>query len=107
MAGAIEESAAEPLAPAETSEARSAVTALATPPGFGSAKALGEELTAFSQQLIADSALSARELTTARSLPELVEIQARQLQALSEAWLRHTERIREIYLAALRGPAGE
>ena len=74
--------------------------------GLGIAQALTKELTAFSQRLLEDNALRAKELAAARSLPELVEIQARQLQAVSEAWLRHTARLTEIYLATLRRGKG-
>ena len=74
--------------------------------GLGIAQALTKELTAFSQRLLEDNALRAKELAAARSLPELVEIQARQLQAVSEAWLRHTARLSEIYLATLRRGRG-
>ena len=81
-----------PPAAAETSLAQ----------GLGIAQALTKELTAFSQRLLKDNALRAKELAAARSLPELVEIQARQLRAVSEAWLRHTARLSEIYLATLR-----
>ena len=74
--------------------------------GLGIAQALTKELTAFSQRLLEDNTLRAKELAAARSLPELVEIQARQLQAVSEAWLRHTARLSEIYLATLRRGKG-
>ena len=74
--------------------------------GLGIAQALTKELTAFSQRLLKDNALRAKELAAARSLPELVEIQARQLHAVSEAWLRHTARLSEIYLATLRRGRG-
>jgi hypothetical protein len=74
--------------------------------GLGIAQALTKELTAFSQRLLEDNTLRAKELAAARRLPELVEIQARQLQAVSEAWLRHTARLSEIYLATLRRGRG-
>jgi len=73
--------------------------------GLGIARALSKELAAFSQRLAEENALRAMELVAARSLPEIVEIQAMQLQAVSEAWLRHTARLGEIYVASLRADA--
>ena len=70
--------------------------------GLGIATALGEELADFSKRLMKDSSTRAQELTAARTLPELVEIQGRQLRAVSDAWLRHTARMSEIFLSAFR-----
>ena len=70
--------------------------------GLGIATALGEELADFSKRLLEDSAARAQELTAARTLPELVEIQGRQLRAVSDAWLRHTARMSDIFLSAFR-----
>jgi hypothetical protein len=67
------------------------------------AQALSAELAGLSQRLLESTTSSAQQLASARSVPELVEIQARQMKALSEAWLEHTSRISEIYLAAV-GP---
>ena len=70
--------------------------------GLGLAQALSAELAGLSQRLLESSTASAQQLASVRSVPELIEIQARQLKALSEAWLEHTSRMSEIYLAALR-----
>lgn len=70
--------------------------------GLGIADALGEELAVFTRRLIADSSERARELAAARSLTDLIEIQTRQLQAVSDAWLEHCARMRAIYLDALQ-----
>jgi hypothetical protein len=70
--------------------------------GFGLAQALSAELACLSQPLLESSTAGAKQLASARSVPELIEIQARQLKALSEAWLEHTSWISEIYLAAVR-----
>jgi Phasin protein len=101
---------AEPHATART--AASAPTTPSTPAaapaeispelGLGLAQALSAELAGLSQRLLESSTASAQQLASARSVPELIEIQARQLKALSEAWLEHTSRMSEIYLAAVR-----
>ena len=70
--------------------------------GLGLAQALSAELAGLSKRLLEASTASAQQLASARSVPELIEIQARQLKALSEAWLQHTSRMSEIYLAAVR-----
>lgn len=89
-----------PAVAARASE--SAMFAAAPTGGLGIAGALGEELAAFSRRLIEDSSERARELATARSLTDLIEIQARQLRAVSDAWLQHAARMRAIYLDALQ-----
>jgi Phasin protein len=66
------------------------------------AGALSNELAEFSRSLIEDSSSRAKELTSARSLPELLEVYGRQLQTVSEAWLRHVMRVRQIYMSTLR-----
>ena len=71
--------------------------------GLGLAKALGDEMANFSQRLITEGTVRAKEIASARTLAELVSIQARHLQVESGAWLRHTSRLSEIYLASLRG----
>ena len=68
-------------------------------PALEIAAALSDELADFARRLLEDSTARARELTAARTLPELLEIQARQLTAVSDAWLQHTARMREIFLA--------
>jgi hypothetical protein len=70
--------------------------------GLGLAQALGAELAGFSQRLLDASAASAQDLASVRSVPELIELQNRQLKALTEAWLEHSSRIGEIYLSAVR-----
>ncbi len=70
--------------------------------GLGIATALGEELADFSKRLVEESTARAQELTAARTLAELVEIQGRQLRAVSDAWLRHTTRMSDIFLSAFR-----
>ena len=70
--------------------------------GLGLAQALSAELAGLSQRLLEASTASAQQLASARSVPDLIEIQARQLKALSETWLQHTSRMSEIYLAAIR-----
>jgi Phasin protein len=86
-----------------TAAAPPAPTAISPELGLGLAQALSAELAGLSQRLLESTASSAQQLASARSVPELVEIQARQMKALSEAWLEHTSRISEIYLAAV-GP---
>lgn len=100
-AAATEAARAEATAGAERAGTPATV---ATPAagGLGIAPALGEELAAFSRQLIEDSSERTRELAAARSLADLVEIQTRQLQAVSDAWLQHSARMRAIYLEALQ-----
>ena len=73
--------------------------AAAAGPALEIAAALSDELSDFARRLLEDSTTRARELTAARTLPELVKIQARQLTAVSDAWLQHTARMREIFLA--------
>ena len=72
----------------------------ATGRGVGIASALNKELAGFARRLVDDSAVRAGELAAARTLPELLEIQRRQLQALSDAWLEHTARMNQIFLTA-------
>jgi len=72
--------------------------------GLGLAQALSAELSGLSHRLLEAGSASAHQLASARSVPELIEIQGRQLKALSEAWLEHTSRIGELYLAAV-GPS--
>jgi hypothetical protein len=64
--------------------------------------ALSEELAGFSGRLVEDSVSFAQELALARSLPELIEIQTRQLATVADAWSRHAVRMREIWLSTLR-----
>jgi hypothetical protein len=71
--------------------------------GLGLAQALSAELAGLSQRLLEAGSASAQQLASARSVPELIQIQARQLKSVSEAWLEHTSRISEIYRAAV-GP---
>jgi hypothetical protein len=66
------------------------------------ATALSKELAEFSRSLIEDSSSRAKELISVRSIPELMEVHGRQLQAISEAWLRHVVRVQEIYFSTLR-----
>jgi hypothetical protein len=72
--------------------------------GLSMAQALSAELAGLSHRLLEAGSASAQQMASARSVPELIEIQARQLQALSEAWLEHTSRVSEIYLSAV-GPS--
>ena len=70
--------------------------------GWRPVDALGDEMADFSQRLLTEGALRAKEIASARTLAELVSIQARHLQVESGAWLRHTSLLSEIYLASLR-----
>ena len=55
--------------------------------GLGLAQALSAELADLSQRLLETGTAGTQQLASARSVPELIEIQARQLKALSEAWV--------------------
>ena len=92
--------------PTLTTPTRPATAAAAISPelGLGLAQALSAELAGLSHRLLEAGSASAQQMASARSVPELIEIQARQLKALSEAWLEHTSRISEIYLSAV-GPS--
>jgi Phasin protein len=102
--GAEPHAAPRTAAPAPTTPTTAAAAPAEFSPelGLGLAQALTAELAGFSQRLLESSTDSAQQLASARSVPELIEIQARQLKALSEAWLEHTSRMSEIYLAAVR-----
>ena len=92
--------------PALTTPTTPATAAAAISPelGLGLAQALSAELAGLSHRLLEAGSASAQQMASARSVPELIEIQARQLKALSEAWLEHTSRVSEIYLSAV-GPS--
>ena len=80
-----------------------AAAAISPELGLGLEQALSAELAGHSHRLLEAGSASAQQMASARSVPELIEIQARQLQALSDAWLEHTSRISEIDLSAV-GP---
>ena len=98
--------AGSPQPPRPTEQGAAADRAVAEGPlstGLGLAKALGDEMADFSHRLLAEGALRAKEIVSARTLADLVSIQARHLRVESGAWLRHTSRLSEIYMASLRG----
>ena len=64
---------------------------------------IGAEMARFLEDAVAASSDSLLNVATAKTLPELLERQARSAKIATDLWMRHSGRIGAICMAALGG----
>jgi hypothetical protein len=79
-----------------------AMSVLSAPRPPDGVAAFQEEIEDFSRRLVGHGAMHAQELLRARTLPELLEAQTRQVGTLTDVWLRHLARMQGIWLSSFR-----